>query len=131
MDGRIYKSSEHRYQAIKSATHEGFLYVCESKDAREAKKRGKEVVARKDWDIIKPIVMLQTSIGKYSIPFLGQKLLDTDDALLVEGNWWHDNYWGNCNCPKCANIYGVNMLGTTLMTVRGQLCIQKSLHRNG
>ena len=25
-----------------------------------------------------------------------QQLIDTGDAMLIEGNWWHDNYWGNC-----------------------------------
>lgn len=37
---------------------------------------------------------------------------------IVEGNYWHDNYWGNCTCDKCKNIEGQNKLGKILMKIR-------------
>ena len=52
-------------------------------------------------------------------PDLMKKLLATGDAKLVEGNTWHDNYWGICRCgsrDKCGT--GSNMLGKILMQVR-------------
>lgn len=52
---------------------------------------------------------------------LKKLLLDTKDAYLIEGNWWHDNYWGDCYCPKCSKTLGKNMLGTILMRVREEL----------
>jgi predicted NAD-dependent protein-ADP-ribosyltransferase YbiA (DUF1768 family) len=49
---------------------------------------------------------------------LKQKLVNTGEILLVEGNCWHDNFWGDCYCPKCFNRMGKNMLGRLLMKVR-------------
>jgi ribA/ribD-fused uncharacterized protein len=51
-------------------------------------------------------------------PDLKQRLLNTEDSLLIEGNWWHDNFWGDCNCPKCICIPGENYLGKTHMSLR-------------
>ena len=42
---------------------------------------------------------------------LKERLLKTGKEELVEGNTWHDNYWGNCTCEKCKNIAGQNKLG--------------------
>ena len=33
----------------------------------------------------------------------------------------HDNEYGNCICPKCAEIEGENKLGKILMRVRTEL----------
>jgi predicted NAD-dependent protein-ADP-ribosyltransferase YbiA (DUF1768 family) len=48
---------------------------------------------------------------------LADWLLGTGQLLIVEGNWWHDNFWGDCQCPKCYKI-GANNLGKILMEVR-------------
>lgn len=45
-------------------------------------------------------------------------LIDTGIEELVEGNYWHDNFWGDCGCPKCASIKGKNVLGRLLMNTR-------------
>jgi hypothetical protein len=45
-------------------------------------------------------------------------LLSTENMFLEEGNYWHDNFWGNCYCKKCKNIIGKNQLGKLLMKVR-------------
>ena len=61
---------------------------------------------------------------KFQIPELRDKLLATGDANLVEGNTWHDNYWGICTCSKCINspvVDGKNKLGTILMKVRDSI----------
>jgi len=52
---------------------------------------------------------------------LKEKLLNTGEIYLEEGNWWHDNYWGQCNCYRCRNIHGLNKLGKILMQVRDEL----------
>ena len=54
----------------------------------------------------------------YQNPELLQKLIDTGDEELVEGNTWHDNFWGNCTCEKCRDIPGENHLGKILMDIR-------------
>ena len=52
---------------------------------------------------------------------LRNQLFATGDAELIEGNDWHDNYWGNCECPRCVSIEGQNHLGKILMRVRNNL----------
>jgi predicted NAD-dependent protein-ADP-ribosyltransferase YbiA (DUF1768 family) len=54
-------------------------------------------------------------------PKLKKELLLTGTAVLIEGNFWHDNYWGKCNCNNCKNIEGKNHLGKLLMQVREEL----------
>ena len=49
-----------------------------------------------------------------------QMLLDTKDEFIVEGNTWHDNFWGSCYCDRCGN-QGRNVLGKILMLVRDNL----------
>lgn len=51
-------------------------------------------------------------------PFLKQKLLDTNDDILIEYNTWCDNIFGDCTCPKCVHIQGQNYLGKLLMQLR-------------
>ena len=58
---------------------------------------------------------------KFAIPELRDKLLATGDQYLEEGNSWHDNYWGNCDCPRCKDTMGRNMLGQLLMQVREEI----------
>ena len=46
---------------------------------------------------------------------LKEKLLATENEELVEGNTWHDTYWGVCNRR------GKNKLGKILMRIREEL----------
>ena len=62
--------------------------------------------------------MYEILVEKFTIPELKEKLLATGDEYLEEGNYWHDNYWGNCHCEKCADITGQNKLGILLMKIR-------------
>ena len=57
---------------------------------------------------------------KYAKDPLRQMLLDTGDAILIEGNFWHDNFFGSCTCPKCGNK-GQNNLGKLLMQIRDEM----------
>ena len=50
-----------------------------------------------------------------------ETLLGTSTKELVEGNYWHDNVWGDCSCEKCKNIKGQNLLGKQLMQVRQEI----------
>ena len=55
---------------------------------------------------------------------LAELLLKTKYLKLVEGNKWHDNYWGQCYCYKCSNIKGYNILGIMLMKIRKNFIYQ-------
>ena len=82
----------------------------------EAKRLGRRVRLRSDWEQVKYDVMLDVVRAKFNQhPDLAQKLLATGDEELVEGNDWGDTYWGVCNGR------GKNMLGKILMRVRAEL----------
>ena len=59
--------------------------------------------------------------SKFSQEPLRTWLLDTDPAELVEGNYWHDQFWGNCTCAVHFKFPGENHLGVQLMQIREQL----------
>lgn len=48
-------------------------------------------------------------------PRLAQLLLDTGDALLIEGNNWGDSFWG---VTRNGDGDGANYLGKILMEIR-------------
>ena len=37
-------------------------------------------------------------------PELADKLVATTGRLLVEGNTWHDQTWGNCTCDGTISL---------------------------
>ncbi len=82
----------------------------------EAKKYGRTVVMRSDWDEVKLEVMENIVRAKFmQLPYLREKLLLTEDIILEEGNTWGDTFWG---------VYdgeGTNHLGLILMKVRKEL----------
>lgn len=78
-------------------------------------------VELKAWDARKDQVMLDLIRKKVDDwPHLAQQLRFTGDGELVEDNWWHDNYWGDCHCFKCFRI-GRNQLGKIWMQVREEI----------
>ena len=52
---------------------------------------------------------------------LTDKLISTGSMPLVEGNDWHDNYWGRCVCKGCWGKVGENHLGRELEARRRQV----------
>lgn len=98
----------------KKATNEvDRLYVASGHNPYEAKKRGKKIKLRKDWESIKIQVMREILQQKFAPGTeLYNKLKATEDAKLIEGNWWGDKFWGQCN------RVGQNWLGRLLMEIR-------------
>ena len=101
------------------------MYIRESKTALDATRRGRDrlTLVRYDWDEIKGEVMLPIVREKFKQnPDLAEKLLATGNAYLIEGNYWHDNYFGICTCKECHHKgEGKNVLGRILMQVRDEL----------
>jgi len=116
-NGLRYFTVENAFQSHKTNPPSERIRVAGSPSL--AKRLGKKVILRDDWDLIKDNLMLELLKAKFSQnDDLRKKLLNTDDAYLEEGNWWHDNYWGNCDCDDCSRIQGENKLGQLLMEVR-------------
>lgn len=111
-DGMIYPSSEHAYQAAKTTDITTRQKIASLSTAYDAKKAGKSVRIRPDWDEVKLDLMLQIVRAKFAVPEMASKLLGTGDAALIEGNWWGDTFWG-----KCGGV-GENHLGQILERVR-------------
>jgi predicted NAD-dependent protein-ADP-ribosyltransferase YbiA (DUF1768 family) len=76
---------------------------------------GKQVHLRSDWEQYKPVIMENLLKQKFSQEPLRSKLIATGNCQLVEGNYWHDTYWGICDGK------GTNMLGKLLMEIRTEL----------
>lgn len=109
-----FPSVENAYQGLKTfnwSDTERFVNMTPA----EAKREGRLLEIRPDWDVIKPYVMLMLLKAKFKNPELAQKLKDTEDALLIEGNTWGDTYWGQVDGK------GENWLGFLLMKVRDRL----------
>jgi ribA/ribD-fused uncharacterized protein len=119
------------FQAMKATTTEDQEYVQAVNDPREAKKRGHEIKLREDWEVIKVPTMLALLRLKFKIPEMERKLLDTGHLELIEGNWWHDNEWGDCTCGKCSLIRGRNLLGQLLMHVRKEIVLNMAFGKEG
>lgn len=109
---------EHYFQAAKTDSMQDYLAIANAKTPGEAKRLGRRVHLRADWEEVKDQVMLDALRKKFSNENLKQELGNTKDEILVEGNTWHDNYWGNCHCEKCSNKEGTNKLGNLLMKIR-------------
>jgi len=115
-EGIVYPSVEHAYQAAKTLHTEQRLQIKYAKTPGEAKRRGKKITIRDNWDFIKWNVMLTLVRLKFhNNAILKQALLDTGDAEMVEGNTWGDVFWGVCNGK------GENHLGKILMKVREEI----------
>lgn len=117
-DNKVWMSSEHLYQALK--TDDPFLRerIRNCSTPAKAKHLGSLVKLRYNWDNIKVGVMLKVLKIKFSDDELLSRLKGTYPHKLLEGNCWHDNFWGNCYCVKCSSIMGTNYLGKLLMKIR-------------
>lgn len=86
----------------------------------DAKKVGKVVKVRSDWNEKKLGIMEWGLREKFKDRKLAEDLLLTGDLNLIEENNWHDNFWGTCSCSRCENG-GLNYLGKILMKIREEL----------
>lgn len=115
MDGKIWPTVEHAYQACKTndpVVRGRILMVAKP---GTAKYLGQRVKLRQDWEDMKLDVMKILVTRKFKDQELAKKLLATKDIQLVEGNYWGDTFWG------VYNGSGENHLGKILMEVRGKL----------
>jgi len=114
--GIDFPTVEHAYQAAKTDDQKARLEIAKARTPGVAKRLGKRVTMRHNWDSIKLKVMSVLVTQKFtSNPLLKKLLLDTGDAELIEGNDWNDTFWGICRGK------GSNHLGKILMSVRESL----------
>lgn len=118
LDGIIYPSVEHAYQAAKSDDPiyrkkiENAIDPDFEKAAKKAKKLGKGITLKPGFEQHKLLLMTQFIQQKFKDPTLRAKLLNTGTQDLIEGNWWGDTFWG------ISKGDGKNHLGNILMELR-------------
>lgn len=114
MEGIIYPSIENAYQAAKTLDRDLRTQFVDISPG-EAKKLGRKLQLRKDWEKYKIPAMELFVFQKFRNPKLKGFLLDTDNKELIEGNTWGDKFWGVCDGV------GENHLGKILMKVRDRI----------
>ena len=111
-DGATYPTVENAYQAAKTLDlrQRRPLENCSPGDA---KRFGRRLLLRPDWEAAKLSVMRDLLAAKFRCGSDLATLLDrTGHHLLVEGNAWGDTFWGVCRGR------GENHLGRLLMERR-------------
>lgn len=109
-------SAEHHFQASKTIVPSEQRTVLRCPTPALAKKAGKMVSLKRDWDAVKFKIMEDIILAKFKQnPDLGEKLKATGTKKLIEGNTWRDYVWGVCNGR------GLNLLGIILMDTRSKL----------
>lgn len=126
-DGIEYPTVEHFFQAMKTLDQEERKKIAAADSPGKAKQMGRHVQLRKDWEEIKEAVMLEGLYLKFTDEQLADWLLETGNEELIEGNFWCDQTWGSCNCPKHKDIPGKNLLGKLLMKVRSEIKEERGL----
>ena len=112
-EGLTYKNAEAAFQAQKDKARSSEFTTL---PPNLAKRLGRNVRLRKDWDKVKDQIMFDIVKAKFEQNSeLMEKLILTGDSYLEEGNTWNDRYWGVCNGV------GKNKLGEILMQVRKRL----------
>lgn len=110
--GVEWPTSEHAYQAMKTLDPDERDVVRKASTPGKAKRAGRKVTLRDDWDDVKVDIMYKILKAKFSDDEMSAALASTGHALLIEGNHWGDKFWGVCKGE------GENWLGRLLMKIR-------------
>jgi ribA/ribD-fused uncharacterized protein len=122
MYGIEYPTVEHAFVAAKTLDLKERAWVRNCKTPADAKRLGRKLTLRRDWNTFRLQAMYELVKRKFTDhEWLRKKLLATGNMEIREGNRWHDNFWGNCTCPRCCGDRGQNHLGRILMQVRREL----------
>ncbi len=110
--GLTYLNNEAAFHAQKTNNHfDKISFTC--LNPSDAKKLGRRINLRADWEEVKRDIMFDICLAKFSQnENLKNILLETGNEYLEEGNTWGDKYWGVCEGE------GLNHLGKILMEVR-------------
>jgi ribA/ribD-fused uncharacterized protein len=118
VDGRVWPTSEHYFQAQKFAgtEHEEAMRLEPAPTAVARMGRDRKKPLRSDWEAVKDNVMRKAVLAKFTQHAkLRAQLLGTGEAKIVE-HTENDSYWADGGDGS-----GKNMLGLILMEVRERL----------
>ncbi|MBK24831.1 MAG: Swarming motility protein YbiA [Halobacteriovorax sp.] len=118
VDGKLWGTSEHYYQAHKYDKKELQEYVRQAGSPEEAAKRGrdKNYPKRGNWKEVKDQIMYKALVAKYTQhQNLKELLLSTGNAPIIE-HTKRDKYWGDAGDGS-----GLNKLGIMLVDIREKI----------
>jgi ribA/ribD-fused uncharacterized protein len=112
-----YPTAEHAFQAAKTEDPLVRARIRALPTASAAKRSGRNLVLRPDWEQRKLSIMGHILRQKFQHPVLRAQLLRTHPRPLVEVNTWGDHFWGVCHG------HGENHLGRLLMALRREFLL--------
>lgn len=121
----LYKANnvETLFQAAKTNDHIFIQRTVNSEFPSEAKRIGRYVKLREDWEEIKEEVMMELIKKKLEVlPEFKKLLLEIpEDIIIAEFNTWNDCEWG----VSSKTLKGKNKLGKILMELRYKIKLDK------
>lgn len=112
--GILYPTAEHAYQALKTADTRLRYQVRDMPTPGQAKKMGRTLPLRSNWEKIKIDKMRHVVAAKFNQNrTMMKQLIETGTEQLAEVNEWGDRFWGECPAGN-----GLNWLGRILMDLR-------------
>lgn len=128
LDEITYPTLEHAYQASKTDDVTKRQWMSEVPTPGQAKRLGKFLTLRPNWESIRVAVMADLIVRKFNPndhTSLCFELMYTQPRILIEGNSWGDKFWGVSPVPPtavpCPSAWGQNILGKLLMRRREEL----------
>lgn len=115
--GILYPSTENFYQAMKYAEVSKRLYIASLRPTEAKRYSRNNEMTSEVFEQDKMYIMFFAQRKKYAQEPFKSLLLATGDALLEEGNWWKDTFWG----VDIKTRKGSNHLGKLIMQVREEL----------
>lgn len=121
-----YKTREHAFQAAKATTQIAHDIIKAAVTPGSAKRMGRQVKPlRAGWDegLCNEIMLHVVRATFAQHPDLAEKLLATEDACLIEGNYHGDRRWGVTLSTLADHHIGVNQAtnGTRMWPINGQM----------
>lgn len=117
-DAKVYRSDnvETLFQASKCTNHKDIQSIVYTATPGQAKRIGRRVKLREDWEEIKEDVMYELVKQKLNVVPEFKKLLSEIpyNTIIAEFNNWNDKEWGVCS----KTLVGNNKLGEILMKLR-------------
>lgn len=114
-----YYSVENFYQAMKT-TDEITRVSIANVPPRKSKNFSRKIVLRPDWEQVKVIIMAYGINEKFNADKLKNKLMNTGDVEIIEGNYWQNKFWG----VDSMTGEGHNVLGKLIMHKRKLLLMR-------
>ena len=124
-EGDDYPSVEHAFAAAKTTDPEIRKKIRDIRSPGEAKKFGKTVKLRPDWETVKVGIMRSLIRNKFSHEDMADELMMTGGRELIEENTWGDKFWG------VSKGEGENQLGELLMDIRDEKLNEQHPSRPG